>query len=82
MASSNNTRNSLSQFYEKSLKKVSGVYIQTKQNSIKLLSTLNINIANKCNEVEPKSSNNNSNNSNSNLENCNKYVKSRSPFFK
>ncbi|PKY44980.1 hypothetical protein RhiirA4_542255 [Rhizophagus irregularis] len=84
MSSSNNTRNSLSLFYEKSLKKVSGVYIQTKQNSIKLLSTLNINIANKCNEVEPKSSNNsnnNNNNSNNNLENCNKYVKSRSPFF-
>jgi hypothetical protein len=81
MSSSSNHRNSFSQFYEKSLKKVSGVYIQTKQNSLKLLSTLNINIANKFNEIEPKSSNDN-NNSNNNLENCNKYVKSRSAFVK
>jgi hypothetical protein len=51
---------SLSQLYEKSLKKVSGVYIQTKQNSIKFLSTLNISIANKFNEsaeIERKSNN-------------------------
>lgn len=51
---------SLSQLYEKSMKKVSGVYIQTKQNSIKFLSTLNINIANKSNEnteIERKSNN-------------------------
>ncbi|CAI2166006.1 1455_t:CDS:2 [Funneliformis geosporum] len=70
--SSNNNRSSLSQFCEKSLKKVSEVYIQTKQNSIKLLSTLNINLANRRNEnaeIEYKS--------NDDLEDCHDYKKTK-----